>query len=554
MNDTVSESTVDPVANGSTGVTVRVFGRTDVGLVREHNEDNFLIADLTAGNRSIKPEVRTHEVGEQGTLFVVCDGMGGAAAGEVASRIGVDTIYEMMSRDRDPADPGKFARRLDEAIREAGTRIYTAARLNRGQRGMGTTVTAAVLAGERLVLGQVGDSRAYVVRHGRLVQVTKDQSLVQQLIDAKQLTEEEARNFERSNIILQALGTAEDVHVDVTSVVLRRGDALVMCSDGLSGLVEADEILAVVDQHEDPMEACRLLTEAACAHGGEDNITVIVARFDGEGLEPPGEGDDPHYEKYDFPRVTETTVRTPMPKPPVDLEAADASPAGGCDAAEAARDAAAVAEREPAPGGSTVAGPAAGEPAGGHRLESAGKPRSSESRSGRMLLVLVVLAVVGVAAAWFGGAFETGDAAEPPASEVPSFIETPAAPVTGARPPEPERPREAPAVREAPPPLAPVDPEDIARAPDHPAAAKTLSPEDEPAAIGAGVEPADVAKEPESGEAVAEGPRPEVDGAAEEQPKKSGSEPGTQASSKKPGKKPGSEAGGTGSAIPDNPF
>ncbi len=308
-----STETVGPNAEIG-GIAVRVFGRTDVGLVRDHNEDNFLIADLTASNRSIKPEVRTHKLGARGSLFAVCDGMGGAAAGEVASQIGVDTIYEIM-QEGDPArDDNEIARRLNRAICEAGTRIFTAAKINRGQRGMGTTSTVAALIGDRVVFGQVGDSRAYMIRQGKLVQMTKDQSLVQQLIDAKQLTEEEAKDFDRSNIILQALGTTEGVHVDVTSADLRRGDALVMCSDGLSGLVEPDDILEVVKTIDEPMEACRRLTEMACDRGGEDNITVIVARFEGDGLAEPSDGVTLTYEKFDYIKTTETTSRSPVPK------------------------------------------------------------------------------------------------------------------------------------------------------------------------------------------------------------------------------------------------
>lgn len=313
MNDSENKSTSSTTANGEgSGIEVNIFGRTDVGLVRDHNEDNFLIADLTSGNRSIRPEVRNHVVGERGSLFAVCDGMGGAAAGEVASKIGVDTIYEMMQEGEPPTDDYSLARRLDDAISEAGTRIFTAARLNRGQRGMGTTATVATLIGPRLVVGQVGDSRAHIVRGGKLVQITKDQSLVQQLIDAKQLTEDEAKDFDRSNIILQALGTTEEVHVDITSVVLRRGDVLVMCSDGLSGMVEPEVIRDTVVQNADPMEACKRLTELACDGGGDDNITVIVARFDGEGLEAHTEDDILEYRKYEFPKVTETTVRAPL--------------------------------------------------------------------------------------------------------------------------------------------------------------------------------------------------------------------------------------------------
>ncbi len=296
------------------GISVHVFGRTDVGLVRDHNEDNFIIADLTGQNRSIKPEVRDHTIGPKGSLFAVCDGMGGAAAGEVASQIAVDTIYEQMQQGDAPDDDEALARKLDDAINVAGERIYTAARVNRGRRGMGTTVTAAVLIGPRLIVGQVGDSRAYIYRHGQFAQLTKDQSLVQQLIDANQLTEEEARDFDKNNIILQALGTSENVHVDITSAILRRGDRLVMCSDGLCGLVSDEEIKKVVEEVEDPMESCRQLTDLARDAGGHDNITVIVALFDGDELLAPSlSGGDLGYNKYKFSSGQEVTASTANP-------------------------------------------------------------------------------------------------------------------------------------------------------------------------------------------------------------------------------------------------
>ncbi len=318
MNESKNAQYTEPSPDLSNAITVEVFGRTDVGLVREHNEDNFLVADLTAGNRSIRPEVRSHCVGPKGSIFTVCDGMGGAAAGEVASQIGVDTIYDMMQQGDPPADDTALAQRLEKALCEAGRRILTAARLNRTQRGMGTTVTAAVLIDERLIVGQVGDSRAYILRNEKFVQITKDQSLVQQLIDAKQMTEEEARTFDKNNIILQALGTAEEVHVDVTSTILKRGDTLVMCSDGLSGLVDNDAIREIVLNATNPMEACRHLTEAACEAGGHDNITVIVAVFGGEALKPPpDEGRDDSaliYERFHFSRSAETTNRAPRPR------------------------------------------------------------------------------------------------------------------------------------------------------------------------------------------------------------------------------------------------
>ncbi len=168
---------------------------------------------------------------------------------------------------------------------------------------MGTTSTIAALMDDHLFLGQVGDSRAYILRGDRLVQVTRDQSLVNQLIEAGQLTEEEAETFEHNNIILQALGTADSVQVDLTFVELRQGDTLMLCSDGLSGMVRNDEIREVLRTVDDPLEACKVLTDRANQAGGHDNITVVVAKFDGDGLAPPELEDIEglRYQKYPLP-------------------------------------------------------------------------------------------------------------------------------------------------------------------------------------------------------------------------------------------------------------
>jgi protein phosphatase len=273
------------------GLVVRVFGRTDVGMIREHNEDNFLIADLSQGLRSIKPEIRQHSVGDMGTLFAVCDGMGGAAAGEVASQMAVDTIYDLMQNRPKPTSKDQFARRISEAISEAGARIYLAAKTNRAQRGMGTTSTVVGVYDKTLFLGQVGDSRAYMVRAGKIKQLTKDQSLVAKLIEAGQLTEAEAEHYEHGHIILQALGTSDSVAVDLSFIDLRQGDAILLCSDGLCGLVQNSQMLEVLTTSDDPMECCKRLTDLANAAGGHDNITVIVARFSGN-IPALGEGDE----------------------------------------------------------------------------------------------------------------------------------------------------------------------------------------------------------------------------------------------------------------------
>jgi PPM family protein phosphatase len=298
---TETESGTEEQAEGGP-IKVHLFGRTDVGQVREHNEDNFLVADLSRKSRGLLESDREQIVGPRGALMAVCDGMGGAAAGEIASQLAVDIIYERMAEGVSPTDRNEFARRIVRSIEEAGLTIYNEAKADRTRRGMGTTSTVAALMDNHLFLGQVGDSRGYILRQGKLVQVTRDQSLVNQLIEAGQLTEEEAETFEHNNIILQALGTSDSVQVDLTFVELRQGDMLLLCSDGLSGMVRADEMREVLSTAREPLDACKILTEKANQAGGHDNITCIVARFEGPGLKPPMPGEpELKYRKYILP-------------------------------------------------------------------------------------------------------------------------------------------------------------------------------------------------------------------------------------------------------------
>jgi PPM family protein phosphatase len=323
---TTEATTADPgaaQAGGSGGalsgvaggeIRLQLFGRTDVGQIREHNEDNFLVADLTRKSRSMLEADRTFVIGPAGTILGVCDGMGGAAAGEVASQLAVDIIFEKMSGAGTPRSRDEFAFRLVQAVEAAGLRIFTEAKVDRARRGMGTTATIAGLIDDHLYLAQVGDSRGYVLRGEKLVQVTRDQSLVNQLIEAGQLTEAEAETFEHNNIILQALGTADTVQVDLTYVVLRQGDTLMLCSDGLSGMVRFDEIRDVLMTTPDPLEACRILTERANQAGGHDNITVIVSKFDGQALVGSPDLDDLKYKKYPLPEDPFTQSAESMPR------------------------------------------------------------------------------------------------------------------------------------------------------------------------------------------------------------------------------------------------
>jgi serine/threonine protein phosphatase PrpC len=225
-----------------------------------------------------------------------------------------------MAIGEPPEDKDALAARLVHAIEAAGLRIFSEAKLDRTRRGMGTTSTIATLMDDHLFLGQVGDSRAYILRGDRLVQVTRDQSLVNQLIEAGQLTEEEAETFEHNNIILQALGTADTVQVDLTYVLLRKADTLLLCSDGLSGMVRNDEIREILRSIDDPLEACKVLTDRANQAGGHDNITVVVAKFDGAGLKEPTQEDIDglRYQKYqlpDPPTQSSPTIPEPSRKP-----------------------------------------------------------------------------------------------------------------------------------------------------------------------------------------------------------------------------------------------
>jgi PPM family protein phosphatase len=293
------------MTNGS--VRVSVFGKTDLGRTRDHNEDTFLVADLSTGNASLQPEVRNHQVGPRGSLFIVADGMGGAAAGELASAMAADLIYRHMATtwaSDSAATAQQFAYRMKEAVELANGQIYSYAREHPEVRGMGTTVTAAGVFGIDLYLTQIGDSRAYLLRGADAIQLTKDQSLMQRLVDAGELTEDEAEHSERRNIILQALGPDPRVKVDLTYQSMRRGDTLILCSDGLSGLVRREEFATLAREHPDPSALCSALIDLANSRGGPDNITVITAFFDGDGLPEADGAEGVGYQAYQLPQAT----------------------------------------------------------------------------------------------------------------------------------------------------------------------------------------------------------------------------------------------------------
>lgn len=272
-------------------INLALYAQTDVGIVRNGNEDNFLILDLSTGSCLTAMDQEPKSVlqsvqGYYGTLLAVSDGMGGALAGEVASRMAVETVRDLMLRLQ--AHPLHsqipFPEKLRVAIEQANETIHQESLSNPLHKGLGATFTAVATSGSEAYFAQVGDSRAYLIRRGHIYRITKDQSLVQQLIDAGQITEEEAETHSYRNVILQALGAHSLVNVEMNTVTLCHLDILVICSDGLSGKISEAEIAVIVSDSVDFQTASRRLIELANQRGGEDNITVVIAQFVGAAL------------------------------------------------------------------------------------------------------------------------------------------------------------------------------------------------------------------------------------------------------------------------------
>ncbi len=280
------------VEHANDQIVVSVCGRTHRGRVRKDNQDSMLVADLASvePNGDVAALSATSlgplrfALSESGAILLVADGMGGRAGGAKASALAVAAVRDAMMRDAPPtSSPDAFVHRLRRALETANEAIHEESRRDDSLRGMGTTATLAGLRAGVVYLAQVGDSRAYLLRNDELVRVTRDQSFVQDLIDSGVLSEQEARGV-RDNRILQALGTGPTVSPAVTYHDLRRADVLLLCSDGLSRVVEDSEILDVVSGATDCLAACDQLIALANARGGPDNVTVLVARVDGGGL------------------------------------------------------------------------------------------------------------------------------------------------------------------------------------------------------------------------------------------------------------------------------
>lgn len=282
-------------------ILVSAAALSDVGLVRTNNEDNYLIADLTARIATPEPAALNHTVGVNGSMFLVADGMGGANAGEVASQMAVEfvtkEVFRELTESRRPPAWQNFVDILKRAIENANLAILQESRRRSDRKGMGTTLTAAALHDGKIYFAQLGDSRAYLVRNGSIAQMTRDQTLIAQLLAAGSITPEEAKVHPQRNVILQALGVQNHIDIAFSSAELKRGDQVVLCSDGLSGKVAAEEVQQLLEQSPDARDGCERLIALARDRGGEDNITAIVIRFDGDGLPLPKEGESPEYQK-----------------------------------------------------------------------------------------------------------------------------------------------------------------------------------------------------------------------------------------------------------------
>ncbi len=233
---------------------MRIEAISDVGLVRKGNEDSYLI------NRRLG-------------LFVVADGMGGHEAGEVASFLAVKTLEETLENNKESEGA------LVLAIQAANSEIFRQAQEKPYLNGMGTTLTAVYYHNGKAYLGHVGDSRAYLIRNFQATLLTRDHSLVDELVRSGHISEEEAQNHPQRHIVTRALGTEASVEVDILSPAIEQGDRLLLCTDGLSNLVKPEEIIQAVNSTNIPRDALEMLRQQALERGGFDNITALLIEF-----------------------------------------------------------------------------------------------------------------------------------------------------------------------------------------------------------------------------------------------------------------------------------
>lgn len=248
----MSHATI-PLNERQNGPVATYGARTDVGRMRDHNEDNFIAAP---------------------PLYAVADGMGGHEAGEVASKIAVTVLEQQAPTTLDAAA-------LSNAVVTANYAIIRAVEEGHGAEGMGCTLTAAMVQGERLLIAQVGDSRAYLLHQSRLQQITRDHSLMSLLIETGQITPEEAEIHPQRSVITRALGGSTDTVPDIYELNVSAGDRLLLCSDGLSNMVDDDDMAEILMRFRDPQRCANQLIKRANMNGGSDNITAVVVDIEG---------------------------------------------------------------------------------------------------------------------------------------------------------------------------------------------------------------------------------------------------------------------------------
>lgn len=263
----------------SPSLEIHVSAITDVGKTRDHNEDCYLLWNMEGG-QPIPGDGAVTVPDHQGLLVAVCDGMGGAAAGEKASALTVETLQARARAIEDGLleDVQALGDWLVTSVVEADKRILREAGEHPEMEGMGSTCTAVIFVPGCLTLAHVGDSRAYHLRGETLRQISVDHSYVGELVAMGQITPEEARTHDQRNLLLQVLGLGRELDVDRVRVEMKSGDKVLLCSDGLYDLVEDEEMRRELTAGDDPAVACRTLVDLANERGGKDNITVVVAR------------------------------------------------------------------------------------------------------------------------------------------------------------------------------------------------------------------------------------------------------------------------------------
>jgi protein phosphatase len=242
---------------------VKFGASSDIGLVRSINQDSYYIPVNTAL-----------------PLFMVADGMGGHNAGEIASVMAIDKIREWMAENStDLTNVRTIKKSIVKSVEYANRHIYNHAKEIEGCKGMGTTLTMLYVFDDKIVVGHVGDSRAYLITSNEISQMTQDHSLVQQLLVEGKISKREAKSHPQKNVITRAVGTSSDIEVDVLTLDIKKDDIVILCSDGLTNMVAEEELKDLFIDETDIQKACEKAIEGAKLKGGSDNITVLGIRF-----------------------------------------------------------------------------------------------------------------------------------------------------------------------------------------------------------------------------------------------------------------------------------